>query len=357
MAFHTVVFLFCCIPWSLLLFASSQQKKETFPPMDVVYTWVDSSDPLWQTQRAYYVKREKGLSRDANLAYRFRSRNELLYSLRSVARYAPYVRKIFIVTNGQKPSWIKPHPKICFVSHSQIFRDVAHLPTFNSMAIESCLHRIPGLSEYYVYFNDDVFLGRPTTWSSFFTKNGKIRFFLTERGISREKPEGHTIGYKIAIYNTDLLLSKEFSKEKRFHLGHTPDPAKKSLFSSIERRFFRIFTSVESHRFRHTDDYALTNGLLPYAALYMHQGVVTDVFFRKFVIRGEWKEDKQTLSTLLKSKPLFFCIEDCQSKENKKIDALLAKTLKRRFSKPAPWEISFDGEEYTYDDESQTSDE
>jgi len=300
---------------------------------------VNSSDPLWQVQRAYYVKQEKGISKDANLACRFRSRNELLYSLRSIEKYAPYVRKIFIVTNGQKPVWMKPHPKIQFITHSQIFRHLDHLPTFNSMAIESCLHRIPGLSEYYVYFNDDVFLGRPSRFTSFFTREGKMRFYLTDRVISRKEPTRSTIGYKMAIRNTDLLLMKEFSKKRRFHLGHTPDPERKSTVMAIERRFRNIFTSVESHRFRGKEDYALTNGLIPYAAFYVEEAVATEASFDKIALMGNLDHDKRSLSKLVHDTPLFFCIEDCQPTENKKIDFLLEKALTTLFPDPAPWEL------------------
>ena len=72
--------------------------------------------------------------------------NQLKYSFRSIEMYAPWIRNIFIVTNGQKPSWVKiDHPKISVISHSEIFEDETDLPTFNSMAIEVHLHKIPGL--------------------------------------------------------------------------------------------------------------------------------------------------------------------------------------------------------------------
>lgn len=345
-----VIFFLVCLPFCFPLLAQHKHSKQpsvakhsssSSDPIDIVYTWVDSSDPLWQVQRAYYVKQEKGISHDANLSCRFRSRDELRFSLRSIRKFAPYVRKIFIVTNGQKPAWIKAHPQIQFISHAQIFRNMEHLPTFNSMAIESCLHRIPGLAEHYVYFNDDVFLGRPAHFHSFFSKEGKMRFYLTGRVISRKAPEENAIGYKIAIHNTDKLLAKEFSKKKRFHLGHTPDPARKSVVSSIAAKFRRIFSSVESHRFRGREDYALTNGLIPYTAFYMKNGVATDAPFEKIALTGNLQQDKKSLRRLIKQRPLFFCIEDCQTKENKVVDTLLQKALCTLFPSPAPWESSY----------------
>jgi hypothetical protein len=340
MYIQQLFFLIFCFSFCFPLFAGNKhtRKKNTTPDVDIVYTWVNSSDPLWQVQRAYYVKQEKGISKDANLSYRFRSRDELKYSLRSIEKYAPFVRKIYIVTNGQKPSWIKTHPKIEFVSHSQIFRHPNHLPTFNSMAIESCLHRIPGLSEYFIYFNDDVFLGRPSTFTSFFTEDGKIRLFLTDRVISKKDPGKNAIGYKISIWNTNNLLSRKFSKQKRYHVGHTPDAERKSLILEIEKLFPKVFASVEGHKFRGLHDYALTNGLIPYTACYLKKGVISKASFEKFVLDGDLEHDQRAMARLEKSPPLFFCIEDCQPAENPMIDALLNQTLENCFPNPAPWE-------------------
>lgn len=128
-------------------------------PIDFVYTWVNGTDErLWQQMSQYTNISDL----DKN---RFEYNSELLYSLRSVERYAPWVRHIYIVTNGQVPSWLNlDNPKISIVTHSDIcpphLIDDA-LPTFSSMAIEMMLHRIPNLSDRFIYFNDDVFLGRP----------------------------------------------------------------------------------------------------------------------------------------------------------------------------------------------------
>lgn len=84
------------------------------------------------------------------------------YSLRSLEVNAPWIRNIYIVTNGQVPSWLDTtNPRVHIITHAMIFPNASFLPTFSSPAIEMNLHRIPGLSDYFIYFNDDVFLGRP----------------------------------------------------------------------------------------------------------------------------------------------------------------------------------------------------
>ena len=111
---------------------------------------------------------------------RFADNNELKYSLRSVEKYAPWVRKIFIVTNGQIPSWLNlNNPRISIVAHDEIFLNKTHLPTFSSPAIESHIHRIPGLSKKFIYMNDDVFFGSEVWPDDFYTHSKGHKVFLS----------------------------------------------------------------------------------------------------------------------------------------------------------------------------------
>ncbi|CAF0956251.1 unnamed protein product [Brachionus calyciflorus] len=110
---------------------------------------------------------------------RFQDNNELKYSLRSVEKYAPWIRNIYIVTNGQVPNWLNlSHPKIKLVNHSEIFMNKSHLPTFSSSAIETHLHRIKGLSDQFLYFNDDVLLGKRIYLDDFYTESKGFKFHL-----------------------------------------------------------------------------------------------------------------------------------------------------------------------------------
>ena len=92
---------------------------------------------------------------------------------------APWIHHIYIVTNGQIPSWLDlSNPKISVVFHKDIFRVPHSLPTFSSPAIELNLHHIPQLSDYFIYFNDDVFLGQPVYPYDFYTLDqGQIMYY------------------------------------------------------------------------------------------------------------------------------------------------------------------------------------
>lgn len=132
--------------------------------IDFVIIWVDGSDPAWQAERAKY---QCGATGD-NSSIRFRDWDNLQFWFRGVEKFAPWVNRIHFVTCGHLPSWLNTaHPKLHLVKHSD-YIDEEYLPTFNSHVIELNMHRIEGLSEQFVYFNDDTFLCRPMKRTDFF---------------------------------------------------------------------------------------------------------------------------------------------------------------------------------------------
>lgn len=99
---------------------------------------------------------------------RFRDWGTLRFWFRAAELYAPWVRRIHFVTWGHLPPWLNvDHPKLHVVNHRD-YIPAKYLPTFNSHTIELNLHRIPGLAEQFVYFNDDMFLNAPVKPSDFF---------------------------------------------------------------------------------------------------------------------------------------------------------------------------------------------
>lgn len=134
------------------------------PQIDFVVTWLDATDPEWQRSLAEYSPKAKG-DKDES---RFRNMNIFRYWLRAVETYAPWVRKVFLITNGKFPDWInRGNPKLVLVSHKDYMPQEC-LPTFNSCAIELHMHRIKGLSDHFVYFNDDIFLNAPVNPDYYF---------------------------------------------------------------------------------------------------------------------------------------------------------------------------------------------
>lgn len=133
--------------------------------IDLVVLWVDGSDPAWQTEKAKY--QGKTLD-DSNSPNRFRDWGLMPYWFRGVEQFAPWARTVHFVTCGHVPAFLNlAHPKLHHVRHTD-FLPPEVLPTFSSHAIEMNLHRIPGLAEHFVYFNDDMLLLRPLPETAFF---------------------------------------------------------------------------------------------------------------------------------------------------------------------------------------------
>lgn len=137
------------------------------PEIDFVVSWLDSTDPEWQRAYDYYSPNAKGDIKSA----RFRNMALFKYWFRAVEEYAPWVNKVYLITNGKFPDWInRDNKKLVLVKHSDYVPE-EYLPTFSSCTIEMFLHRIKGLSNHFVYFNDDVFLNAPVYPDHYF-KNG-----------------------------------------------------------------------------------------------------------------------------------------------------------------------------------------
>ncbi|MEJ8640052.1 stealth family protein [Streptomyces sp. MS2.AVA.5] len=248
-------------------------------PIDVVYTWVDDADPVWNTHREVAMK-----SKDAELCHhlalsraRFRNRDELRFSLRSLEQHAPWVRRVYLVTCGQRPSWLnRDHPRLRLVEHKEIFSDLSALPTFNSHAIESQLHRIPGLSDHFLYFNDDVFLGRYLSPRTFFVANGMTRFFPSAAKICMSSPSGLDPVSAAGVNNRELIQAT-FGRVLTQKMRHTPHPLRKDVLAEIEERFPEAHRRTAAATFRSPSDISVASSLHHYYAYLTGRALPSDI--------------------------------------------------------------------------------
>ncbi len=125
-------------------------------PIDIVVPWVDGSDPKWCEEKDYWYNKINPDSR-SNSNTRYQSWDNLKYWFRAVEKYMPWFHKIYFITYGHLPDFLKlDHPRLSVVNHKE-YIPAEYLPTFNSHTIEMNLHRIQGLGENIIYFNDDFF--------------------------------------------------------------------------------------------------------------------------------------------------------------------------------------------------------
>lgn len=172
--------------------------------IDIVLLWVDGNDPIWQKDFAYYAQLNS--LGDKRISC-FRDWDTLKYWFRGIEKFAPWIHKIHFVTYGHYPNWLNLDcPKLHFVKHTEFIPE-KYLPTFNANAIELNIHRIKGLSEKFIYFNDDFFLIKKVNPERFF-KHGKVSDMLVFNAIS-----GGGIGH--IILNDIETINKYFIK-KRF---------------------------------------------------------------------------------------------------------------------------------------------
>lgn len=307
-------------------------------PIDVVYTWVDGDDPEWNAARA--AREGADARKEAAGQARFRSRDELRYSLRSLHLFAPWVRRIHLVTAGQRPTWLADEAliddgRIRLVDHRDILPADA-LPTFNSQAIETSLHKIPGLAEHFIYLNDDVFLGRPTRPELFFSPGGTVAAFVGDAEIglpgTADKPFLH------AAANNRVLLEDAFGVEITQVMAHSPHPQRVSVLNEIEERFPDALGRTARAPFRSPTDVSLLSNLA------QHFGLITGQAFaataqHAFVDLSNARVGRQ-LRMLRARDHDFFCVGDHHkfAMDTEAVDAMLADFLEDYFPLAAPWE-------------------
>ena len=307
--------------------------------IDIVFSWVDGTDKEWQRARARRMASYVVGEGDDSEA-RFRQIDELRYALRSVYTYLPWVRRIYIATDSAPPPWLADHPRVRIVRSEEFFRDPSVLPTHNSQAVESQLHRIPGLSEHFIYSNDDMFIGRPLRPDAFFSPGGISRFIEAETRIGIGENDAHRSGFENAARVNRRLLKDRFGRVTTRHLEHAATPLRKSVIEELEREFPEEFEATAASPFRAADNISVTNSLYHYYALLTGRAV-QNTDSNVLYVDTTTHKGLALMKKLLKRRAWdFFCLNDGSFPEvppeerARKVQAF----LKRYFPIAAPWE-------------------
>lgn len=177
--------------------------------IDFIVTWVDPNDQEWIQSYNYY-RPEKPISDDA----RFRDWNIFRYWFRAVERYAPWVNKVFLVTNGKFPDWINPDcEKLVLVKHSDYIPE-KYLPTFNSNTIELNFGRIKELSEHFVLFNDDIIINAPVEPEYYFRGGLPCGFNFESPYHNPYHTKENHFGISITRYCNMAILNSHFNRRE-----------------------------------------------------------------------------------------------------------------------------------------------
>ena len=179
--------------------------------IDFVLIWVDGADPEWRAEKSLY----DGSAVSGNTDVRFRDWDNLQYWFRGVEKFAPWVNRIHFVTWGHLPQWLDTSaPKLNIVNHKD-FIPHEYLPTFNCNPIELNLHRISGLAEQFVYFNDDMFVTAPTEPEDFFINGHPCDTYGLNCIFFVEDSVGHINGSDLEQINNHFKSSKAVIRANR----------------------------------------------------------------------------------------------------------------------------------------------
>lgn len=297
-------------------------------PIDIVVPWVDGFDPIWRKERDKYHP----MPGSDNCEARYRDWGLFRYWFRSIAQFAPWVHKIHLVTYGHVPKWLNlSHPKLHIVNHKDYIPE-EYLPTFSSHVIELNMHRIPNLSEHFVYFNDDVYLNRPTTAGDFFINglpvdsailgmvsiSDQVSFmpyimlnmlgiinqnFSKRQIVMKNLSKWFSAQYgKLIFHNLYFFPGRNFGGFRNFH---TCIPYRRQTLNLIWNTFPEPLKNTCSHRFRSRTD-------------------INQYFFRYWqLLRGEFmpgrpnstyltigEDDAAAISAALSGRKKIICIND-----------------------------------------------
>jgi hypothetical protein len=306
-------------------------------PVDVVYTWVDGKDAEWRRRRA--TAAQVPYHEESASAARFVDREELRYSLRSLYLNAPWVRHVYLVTDGQRPKWLDTAcPGITVVDHRELFADQSCLPTFNSHAIESQLHRIDGLSEHFLYFNDDMFLGKPVGPHLFFEANGLARFFPADTFIAMDPVSRADTPPNAAFKNDRSLIEDAFGRTVSRMMRHVPYPMLRSVLGELEKEFGDDHARTAASAFRDVGDLSVVTLQHYYAHL---TGRAVSATTRHAYLELGWPDLPQRLGELLRTRDReTFCVNDAGLPPELADDraSMLRAFLEAYFPVPSPFE-------------------
>ena len=271
-----------------------EKANKCLKEIDVVYTWVNGSCPEFQKSKAKWLglsDKGKG-SVAASMSARFYDWDTMRYSIRSVETFLPCTRNLYIVTNGQVPIWLNlSNPKVNLITHRDIFPNKSHLPTFNSNAIEQHLHLIKGLSEKFLYFNDDILISKKLTLRDLYYGENGQHIYMSDLKISDCYP-GCKIGktgngicnlacnntfcnfdgkdclantanirfettkskggpWKTSLAFGNGVLSEKFGVTQRLYPEHVPQFLDKDVMAQYTKAFSRYINNTSSSKFRH----------------------------------------------------------------------------------------------------------
>jgi hypothetical protein len=298
--------------------------------IDFVQLWVDGNDKDWHNEKSKYVP---SYDMDDSIM-RYRDWDNLQYWFRGVEKYAPWVRKIHLITCGHYPKWLNlEHPKLNLVKHSD-YMPKDYIPTFNANSIILNIHRIKQLSNKFVFFNDDFFILKKTKETDFFKGDlpcdyaimdgiaptdifSYIEFnntciinkhFEKRAVLKNNLPKWYNLSYGIQVIRNILLLPwRDFTG---IYDPHLPIPFQKKTFLDVWAAEWQLLDKTCKNKFRSKED--VTEWLLRYWRIMKGEFYPSPILGKNFKFSVNEKSNALIGKIIEKQKYRIVCISDSE---------------------------------------------
>ena len=273
--------------------------------IDVVYLWVDGSDPEWLSKKQPHENSQ--VASHGSASSRFTSRNELYFSIRSLLEHASWVNKIWVVTDGQTPELGELNGEITLVDHKD-FIPSEFLPTFNSHTITANLHRIAGLSEHFLYLNDDIFFGRTLSPATWFDTLGRSVIRYTKTLVPGFETQGLSTIHRIR-HNTIALAQQSGYKVTTRSIQHGPHPLQKTVMNDLWSKHPQALQRTCSSKFRSETD-IVPEWLHNFLAISSARAFVGGPLTYRYVVLNAKASLPKMLGLFTRRLPAILCLND-----------------------------------------------
>ncbi|WP_158967743.1 stealth family protein [Paraglaciecola sp. L3A3] len=289
-------------------------------PIDFVILWVDGSDPEHERKRSKYLadfqlESAENAEQSTDLK-RFIQHDELVYCLRSIKQHAPWYRKIYLITDNQIPEFLDENrlglDRIEIVDHKELFQGKEEfLPTFNTRSLTTMMHHIKGLSEHFIYGNDDFMLGSSVTKSFFYEVERPI---IYADWASFEDEDTLTLHLQGMINGAQLVGGDK----KRFLISsHGFIPLKKSIMNDLAETYSQEFSKNIRYKFRHESQF-LPESLFNHYTIKSGDGILKSTelmvhFSFELCRTGSSEKIEFLLGLIEQGKRKMFCLNEFQS--------------------------------------------
>jgi hypothetical protein len=306
-------------------------------PIDIIYTYVDSTDKKWNELKTYEKNKIFSTEETSHTSLYDSSLEEIRFSLRSIEKYlnVNYRNIYFVTNNGKLPNFLKKSPRFIPILYSDLLGNTS----YNSFTIETCLHKIKGLSEYYLYFNDDMILMNNLNIHDLITTDGKPIWY-SESSLFINAANKMPFFTKIFNLNDGGCNLARQRTYKQLGLNYKPDPIshsprmfKKSLVIEFYNKFKSYLDEQYNRKFRSADDFCFIDAFCHY-----FNKINKLEYSNKYKTCILCQFDSELISKLYNwtDNSLFLCVEDMRNGD--KMDKRCVNILNNMFKEPTEHE-------------------